>query len=67
MTLFKDGNGYSWRKILTAVSSFVWAFAAIGYLFGLKELPPAYIGMISGVWVFYFFKDTARNLKIGTK
>ena len=68
MTLFKEFDGsYSWRKILTALSGFVWTFAAIGYLFGLQELPPSYIGMISGVWIFYFFKKTIGNMSIGTK
>ena len=65
MALFKEHDGsYSWRKILTALSGVVWGFSAIGYLFGLPELPASYIGMISGVWLFYFFKDTVRSAKL---
>ena len=67
MNLFKEQSGnYSWRKILTAIAGVLFAFSVIGYLFGLPELPPSYQAIISGVFVFYFFKDTARNLKIGT-
>lgn len=67
MTLFKDKDGYSWRKILTAIAGFLFAFSVIGYEFGLPELPNSYQAIISGVFVFYFFKETARNLKIGSK
>lgn len=68
MTLFLDDKGeVSWRKILTAMTGFLFAFAVVGFLFGLPELPPSYQGIISGVFVFYFFKETVRNLKIGSK
>lgn len=67
MNLFKEGENYSWRKILTAITVLLFAFAVIGFLFGLPELPASYQAIISGVFVFYFFKETARNLKIGTK
>lgn len=67
MNLFKGlGENYSWRKILTAITGLLFAFAVVGFLFGLPELPPSYQAIISGVFVFYFFKDTVRNLKIGT-
>ena len=68
MNLFKerDGNSYSWRKILTAITAVVFAFSCIGFLFGMPELPNSYQAIISGTFVFYFFKDTARNAKIGS-
>lgn len=66
MNLFKEGDNYSWRKILTAIAGFLFAFSVVGFLFGLPEIPASYQAIISAVFVFYFFKDTARKLKIGT-
>jgi len=68
MTLFKETDGsYSWRKILTGLTAFVFCFAVIGFLFGLPELPTSYQAIVSGVFVFYFFKKTIGNMSIGTK
>jgi len=66
MNLFKENENYSWRKILTAIAGVLFAFSVIGFEFGLPELPSSYQAIISGVFVFYFFKETARNLKIGS-
>ncbi len=66
MTLFKTGDNYSWRKILTAIAGFLFAFSVVGFLFGMEELPASYQAIISGVFVFYFFKDTTRNLKFNS-
>ena len=52
----KDGS-FSWRKGLTALIGLVFAFCCIGYCFGLKELPIAYISIIGGVFTFYFTKE----------
>ena len=68
MRLFKEIDGsYSWRKILTAIVAFIFAFANLGYLFGLPELPTGYQSIIAGVFTFYFVKSVLRNIKIGTK
>lgn len=68
MNLFKENDGtYSWRKILTSIVALVFAFATLGFLFGLPELPTSYQAIIAGVFTFYFMKQTLRNVKIGTK
>ena len=59
----KDGS-VSWRKIMTAVASFCFAFSVMGFLFGLPELPASYQAIISGVFVFYFGKEIMRKVKI---
>ena len=59
----KDGS-VSWRKIMTCIASLCFAFAVVGFLFGLPELPASYQAIISGVFVFYFGKDMVRKLKV---
>jgi len=68
MNLFKEADGtYSWRKILTGLTGILFSFAVIGFLFGLPELPPSYQAIVSGVFVFYFFKKAIGNVTIGSK
>lgn len=53
----KDGT-WSWRKIMTGCALFIFSFAVIGYLIvnNFKELPPAYMLSLDGVFLFYFGK-----------
>jgi len=68
MTLFKEIDGsYSWRKILTGLTAFVFGFACIGFMFGLPEIPTSYQAIISEVFLFYFFKNTIGKMSIGSK
>ena len=60
---FKDGE-FSWRKALTAITAFVFAFVVIGFEFGMKEIPMSYQAIISGVFGFYFLKDVFNKVKL---
>ena len=51
------GEPLSWRKGLTAIIAVVFAFVAIGYEFGLPEIPASYQAIIAGVFGFYFLKQ----------
>jgi len=62
--LFFGGNEFSWRKALTAITAFVFAFAVIGFLFGLPEIPSSYQAIIAGVFGFYFFKEVFSGVKL---
>lgn len=62
MFLEKDGT-FSWRKGLTAIVSFIFAFACIAFLFGCPELPQSYQIIIGGVFTFYFAKNVIRKEK----
>lgn len=63
-----NGEGYSWRKILTAIAALIFLIASIGFLFfDRPELPGSYQGIIVSVFAFYFFKDIARNISITKK
>ena len=64
--IFKENEGYSWRKILTAVTAVVFAAANLGYLIThqFDELPGSYQGIIAGVFAFYFMKETLRKIEI---
>ena len=67
--IFTDKSGeISWRKIMTAGCLLVFLVAQIGYLIENKfaELPAAYWAVDAGVFSFYFFKDTFRNVKLVT-
>ena len=65
MRLLKEKDGtYSWRKILTALAAVIFAFACIGFTFGLPELPGSYQAIIAAVFTYYFMKDVGRNIKI---
>ncbi len=64
MNIFKDSSGaFSWRKALTCISGLIFAYAVIGYLYGLRKLPTAYIIIISGVFTFYFTKEVFTKKK----
>lgn len=64
MTLFKENNEYSWRKIMTSISCVLFAFSVIGYEIqhNFDELPGSYQAIISGVFGFYFMKSFFRNI-----
>jgi hypothetical protein len=66
MNVFKENGGYSWRKLLTAIAAVVFAAANLGYLIthNFDELPGSYQAIIASVFVFYFAKETMRNIKI---
>lgn len=66
-TLFFKEGVFSWRKALTALVAFIFAFVAIGYEFGLKEIPDSYQMIIAGVFAFYFTKEIFENVKITKK
>ena len=69
--MFGDAsNGlFSWRKFGTASVFIVFAYACIGYLHAnnFGELPMSYIGVIGGVFAFYFAKNTVDGLRITSK
>ena len=68
MKYFADNdNTFSWRKAGTAICFGLFAYTVIGHQIVHKfaELPSSYQAIISGVFIFYFFKDTIRNVKIG--
>lgn len=66
MKLFKEGEEYSWRKIMTAVTLVCFATAQIGYLIthSFGELPTAYWSVDAGVFLSYFGKDVIRTMKV---
>lgn len=64
MEIFKKDGEYSWRTILTATAAFIFAFASIGYLFGLEELPKSYQSIIAGVFAFYFLKKLKNPIQL---
>lgn len=67
MILFKEHDGsFSWRKILTGIGGFLFAFSVIGYEFGMPEIPASYQAIIAGIFAFYFFKNTVGNMRIGS-
>lgn len=69
MNIFKDKSDYSWRKVLTALAAFLFAFAVVGWLVKntFAELPAAYQAIIAAVFAFYFAKDMLRNITINKK
>jgi putative Mn2+ efflux pump MntP len=69
MNLFNDNSKTSWRKILTGIAAFLFAFSVIGWLLrnAFAELPAAYQAIIAGVFAFYFAKDMLRNIMISKK
>lgn len=59
LNAFRDADKtFSWRKAGTALIFFVFAYACLGFLHthGFDELPPAYMGIIGGVFALYFFR-----------
>lgn len=69
MNIFKDKSEYSWRKVLTALAAFLFAFSVVGWLIKntFAELPTAYQAIIAGVFAFYFAKDILRTFTISKK
>ena len=64
---FKETDGqFSWRKAGTALCFGTFATACIGNLIthGFDELPKSYIGIIAGVFVFYFGKRFLEGMKV---
>lgn len=56
--MFKEKDGlFSWRKGLTAIAGFCFAYVVIMYELGFPEIPKAYLLVISGVFGFYFTKE----------
>lgn len=69
MKYFADKDGsFSWRKAGTAICFILFAFHVIGQqiVTNFEPLNVEDAAIISGVFVFYFFKDTVRNIKVGT-
>ncbi len=67
---FIDASGtFSWRKAGTAIIFFTFGYACIGYCHkhNFDELPMSYIGIIAGVFTFYFLKESVRGLKVTKK
>lgn len=66
--IFTDKGEFSWRKIMTAGCLFLFILSVVGYLIKheFDELPSAYLGIIAGVFGFYFMKSFFQNIKIGT-
>lgn len=64
LIFFDETERFSWRKGLTCIAAFVFAFATIGYLFGLPELPESYQAIIAGVFGFYFLKKVFSGVKV---
>ncbi len=52
---FKDEE-FSWRRALTAITAFIFAFVVIGFEFGMKEIPTSYQAIIAGVFGFLLLK-----------
>jgi len=60
LRVFTDQGGeFSWRKIMTAMASAIFAVASVGYLIknDFDELPSSYQAIIAGVFAFYFMKS----------
>lgn len=67
--IFSEKSKISWRKLLTAIGGFLFAFAVIGNQIktGFDEMPGNYIAVIGSIFGFYFVKDVLRNKKIIVK
>jgi len=65
--IFTNKGEFSWRKIMTAMASSVFAIASIGYLIenDFAELPSSYQAIIAGVFAFYFMKSMFTIGKYG--
>lgn len=67
---FYDENQFSWRKGMTAVVTFVFAYACIGFLNknNFVVLPQQYIWIIVLIFVAYFGKDIPQGfIDLGSK
>lgn len=64
----ESGGVFSWRKAGTAIVFIVFAYAVIGFCHkhNFDELPGSYLGIIAGVFGFYFFKDVINNITVKT-
>jgi len=71
MSPFFDSNEvFSWRKGMTAVVTFVFAYACIGFLnkHNFEPLPGEYVYLIVLIFVAYFGKDIPQGfIEIGSK
>ena len=66
MKFFNDNGNFSWRKAGTAICFISFAQAVIGYsiIHRWAELPGSYLGIIAGVFIFYFGKRMIEGFKI---
>lgn len=67
---FLEGDStWSWRKTGTAICYSVFGFACIGNQIAsnFEELPSTYIGVLAGVFVFYFGKGMLDGIKVMSK
>ena len=66
---FMEDGEYSWRKTGAAICFLVFATACIGFLIthNFDELPTSYLGIIGGVFVFYFGKRMIEGIKVTGK
>ena len=67
---FDSDELFSWKKGMTAVVTFVFAYACIGFLnkHNFEPLPNAYIYLIVLIFVAYFGKDIPQGfIDMGSK
>ena len=66
MTLFKEGENYSWRKIMTAGGLICFMTAQLGYLIthNFDQLPDPYWIVDAGIFGFYFGKSFFRGMAL---
>lgn len=68
--IFEDTDGsFSVRKVLALIAGALFAYAVIYWKIANdgKELPASYLGVIAGVFGFYFLKNALSNITIGNK
>ena len=61
---FFDRDQFSWKKGITAATTFVFTYACIGFLNknDFKVLPKPYLYVIAGIFAMYFLKDIPTNV-----
>ncbi len=61
---FDADESFSWKKGMTAAVTFIFVYAAIGFLNhnNFKALPTSYQWIIAAVFAAYFGKDIPANL-----